>query len=36
MSANTFTKMMEWISGFIAKIVQMFKDLYEQLTGLMA
>lgn len=32
MSGDTFAKMMEWISGFIAKIVDLFKKLGEMLS----
>ncbi len=32
MSADVFTKMMNWISAFIAKIVELFKQLGEILS----
>ncbi len=32
MSGDVFTKMMNWISGFIAKIVDLFKQLGEILS----
>lgn len=34
MTGATFTKLMEWIAKFVAKIVALFKDLYETLTGI--
>lgn len=35
MSGDTFAKMLEWISGFMADIKALFEKLMETLSGLM-